>query len=483
MDIAGSAGTTLDERRSGFFARGDGCPGHGQHASDALLAQQRYTEALAKLEALSTEFSEEGQVRDLLVQACQAMKRAWVLTEVLAQCDQLRSTEQFDKALEVLDSALAACGAEPAILALRREVDEQRQVFQSAAAVRPVVEQDHRRTGRDEPALEALDEELKAGKTFQGEWQAAQVFFSGGQFQEAERILVRLAEDRPDVQALLETVRAARAASEEEQFYKRGRETALKLIQQNLFEQAADLLCNLLTLFPGDPILERDLRCAQGQQQGQQEDRHDDALAPSQEQREQDRWEEFHLCQKPPVRLAIQLVEPELRATAPANARWAVIAAAALFLLVAAGTAVWRFSRNEFPSISQTLAVLTRESLGPIHPRSPPRSEPPNAGRAVIPAQATTTVGDYQALRLLSGPAPVIPPLARVLGIHGNVNLEAAVDRRGTVTNVTFLSGQRLLISAATDAALRCRFQPATLNGQPLEVKIRILVTFEAGRT
>jgi TonB family protein len=461
MDIAGSPGMALGERGLGLVARPDDCPGQAQHASDALVAQQRYTGALAKLEALSTEFSEEGQVRALLGQARQAMERALVKAQALAQCDQLRRTEQFDKALEVLDSALAVCGPEPAILALRSEVEEQR---------------------RAEPALEALEQEEEPGKTFQDEWQAAQVFFGKRQFQEAERILVRLAEqDRPDVQALLETVRAARAASEEEQFYKRGRETALKLIQQGLFEQAADLLCNLLTLFPGDPILKKDLRCAQGQQEGP----HDDTLVASQDrcELEPSEFQPEALRQKPPVRLVVQLVDPAFLATAPVHARGAVIAAAALFLLVAVSAAVWRFSRNEFPALSQTLATLNRAPLGPVNPRPPPPNELQNADRAVSGAQAPIGVSNFQEVRLLSGPSPVIPPLARVLGIHGIVNLEATVDRRGTVTNVTFLSGQRLLISAATDAALRCRFQPATLNGQPLEVKIRIQVTFEAGRT
>jgi len=458
MDIAGSPGMALGERGSGLVAIPDDCPGQGQHVSDALVAQQRYTGALAKLEALSTEFSEEGQVRALLVQARQAIERALVIAQALAQCDQLRRTEQFDKALEILDSALAACGPEPAILALRSEVEEQR---------------------REGPALEAIEQERQAGKTFQDEWQAAQVLLSRQQFQEAERILVRLAEqDRPDVQALLETVRAARAANEEEQFYKRGRETALKLIQQGLFEQAADLLCNLLTLFPGDPILEKDLRCAQGHQ----EVPHDDTLVASQDCCDMERRvvQPEPPCQKPSVRLAVH-GETEFRATAPAHARWAAIAAAALFLLVAVSAAVSRLSRNEFPTPSQMLATLTRASLGPVNPRPPPQSELEDAGRALSAAPSPVRVGNFQALRLVWAPLPVIPPL--LSGIDGYVNLEARVDRQGRVTNVTVLGGHPLLVAAARDAALKCRFQPSTLNGRPVEDKIRIQVTFETGRT
>jgi len=70
-------------------------------------------------------------------------------------------------------------------------------------------------------------------------------------------------ENRPDALVLLEKVREARAAAEEDSFYKRGREKAVKLIQDEQWDQAAELLRNLLALFPGDPILERDLKTAE----------------------------------------------------------------------------------------------------------------------------------------------------------------------------------------------------------------------------
>src|SRR5260370_14343804 len=82
-------------------------------------------------------------------------------------------------------------------------------------------------------------------------------------FREGEAILAQLARPaRPHAQDLLETARGERAASEEDDFFKRGREQALKFIQQQQFEQAAELLRNLLTLFPGDSILGRDLQLA-----------------------------------------------------------------------------------------------------------------------------------------------------------------------------------------------------------------------------
>lgn len=117
--------------------------------------------------------------------------------------------------------------------------------------------------GRD-PALGALFEELESDRRYRDELHAAQVHFARRQLSEAEIILIRLAEeDRPEAQALLEAVRGARAATEEEDFCERGRQKALLLVQQEQFAQAVDLLRNLLTLFPGDPILQRDLLAAQ----------------------------------------------------------------------------------------------------------------------------------------------------------------------------------------------------------------------------
>jgi TonB family protein len=441
----------------------------------SLLTEQRYAEAIAKLEMLSKEFPDESQVSNLLVQARQAMERARGIAQAVALCNQFRHEEQFDKALYVLDSALATYTAEPAILARRREVEEQ-----------------------------------------------------------------------------------SRAAREEEQFYNSGREKALTLIQQQLFEQAADLLCNLLALFPGDPTLERDLRCAQGREQ----DRHEDTVLPSAKLGEPETCEmqAEPSCQRLPARLA----EAQSPVAAPARARWAMIAAAALFLLVSASAAVWKFSRNEFQAPGQMrptpdsaqlsvtrevqgqvatptapapssvvpgsgkmqakiapaeprpaldrLALLrpdvapTQESLflhptgavpiasewdtprlpanvlGPVDPSQPPQGERQNASRVVIAAAAPSRSVNFQESKFISGPSPVIPPVARELGIRGDVNLEATVDRRGAVTNVTILSGHPLLFSAVTNAVLEWRFQPATLNGQPLEVRVRIQVIFEAER-
>ena len=483
--------------------------------AQSMLAQQRFAETMDKLEVLGREFPEKGELSDLLVQTRQAKERASAIAQAMDQCDQFRREERFDKALEVVDVALAACPAEPALQAVRHEVEEQwrhksalhfaryltrrngwsnriapilpfipagksRRLFGSTnpclpayldrgdaagmaettprsrgfvprrrfGGLTPVVrgidcprrsigslshiggiaaggrapsqpatgprtpkklkrrmemieqkitaeawsqalslietsqkefpgepelqdllEESTRglrrsqcesitaevrqcladddieqaevilRTGLqslgEEPALYTLRDELEAYRKYRDEWRTAQVFFGRRKFQEAERILVRLADqNRPDVETLLKAVREARAASDEDHFYARGREKALKLMQQQQFQQAADLLCNLLALFPGEPILERDLRSAQG---GRDQERPGDTVTESKDIGEPELCEPpaEPMCQASPARL----LETESAVAAPARLRSAVITAATLLLLVSASAA------------------------------------------------------------------------------------------------------------------------------------------------
>ncbi len=117
--------------------------------------------------------------------------------------------------------------------------------------------------GQD-PALQSLREQLKTERDYREQLRAAQVLFGRRQFQEAEGILSELVDERhPEAQTLLDAVRTARAAAEEESFCERGREKAVELMQQRQFAQAADLLRNLISLFPRNVILERDLLAAE----------------------------------------------------------------------------------------------------------------------------------------------------------------------------------------------------------------------------
>ena len=90
----------------------------------SLLAQQRFSDAVVKLEAACAEFPAEERLGALLRQAREAEVRARKIAEALASCDQFRLDAQFESALGVLDAVLAAYPHEPAVLDARYAVEQ-----------------------------------------------------------------------------------------------------------------------------------------------------------------------------------------------------------------------------------------------------------------------------------------------------------------------------------------------------------------------
>jgi protein TonB len=86
--------------------------------------------------------------------------------------------------------------------------------------------------------------------------------------------------------------------------------------------------------------------------------------------------------------------------------------------------------------------------------------------------------GQLQQPKLLSSVAAIYPPLARSQRLQGDVTIDALVDANGNVGSMRVLNGNALLQNAATDALRRWKYQPATLNGQPIPVHINVTITF-----
>ena len=70
----------------------------------------------------------------------------------------------------------------------------------------------------------------------------------------------------------------------------------------------------------------------------------------------------------------------------------------------------------------------------------------------------------------LSLPAPIYPENARRLRTAGIVTVEVVVDETGKVISAVATSGPALLKDVAVQAALRARFSPTKLSGQPVKV-------------
>jgi TonB family protein len=81
--------------------------------------------------------------------------------------------------------------------------------------------------------------------------------------------------------------------------------------------------------------------------------------------------------------------------------------------------------------------------------------------------------------RLLDGVQPEYPDEARRVGVAGNVILRTWVDRDGTVTNVSRLTGDETLARAAMDAVRQWQYRPwVDDGGEPVDVVTSVVIRF-----
>jgi periplasmic protein TonB len=73
---------------------------------------------------------------------------------------------------------------------------------------------------------------------------------------------------------------------------------------------------------------------------------------------------------------------------------------------------------------------------------------------------------------------PEYPPLARQTRLSGTVVIDAVIDERGNVVQARAISGHPLLVAAALRAVLQWKYEPTSLNGQPVSVELQVQVSF-----
>ncbi len=79
---------------------------------------------------------------------------------------------------------------------------------------------------------------------------------------------------------------------------------------------------------------------------------------------------------------------------------------------------------------------------------------------------------------LLTSVEPVYPRLALQMRASGTVRLECIIGVDGRLASIRVVSGHPLLAQAALEAVRQWRYQPTTLNGEPVQVAMRVRVTF-----
>ncbi len=117
----------------------------------------------------------------------------------------------------------------------------------------------------------------------------------------------------------------------------------------------------------------------------------------------------------------------------------------------------------DLPPVDATVAILHDPHLA--------GSEDPAAG------------GDLEPPAKIHGRPPRYPEAAHQARIEGQVILRALIDRQGNVTNVEVLQGLATGLDEEAVAAIeQWKFQPATLNGEPVDVHWDLAISFRLGR-
>jgi periplasmic protein TonB len=104
----------------------------------------------------------------------------------------------------------------------------------------------------------------------------------------------------------------------------------------------------------------------------------------------------------------------------------------------------------------------------------------PAAPMSEGPKKPVRVGGDVKPPRLLSGPAPMYPFLARQSRIQGLVVIEAIIDEHGNVIEVRAISGHPLLIPPAMKAVSQRKYEPTILDGEATPVNLRVEINFHA---
>jgi protein TonB len=107
----------------------------------------------------------------------------------------------------------------------------------------------------------------------------------------------------------------------------------------------------------------------------------------------------------------------------------------------------------------------------------PPAMKTPTPAPTPIPANYVKSLGAVTG-QMLNRPTLNYPPMAKVAGIQGPVNVQVVIDESGKVISAHAVSGSPILRQAAEQAAYQARFSPTTLSHQPVKASGTITFNF-----
>jgi protein TonB len=110
--------------------------------------------------------------------------------------------------------------------------------------------------------------------------------------------------------------------------------------------------------------------------------------------------------------------------------------------------------------------------IGSVLTDLPPAPPPP-------PRTKVVRISQLDAPKLLRRVAPAYPELAIASHVSAVVTLDAEIDTRGRVRNVSVVAGNPLFDAAAIEAVRQWIYKPLLLNGEPTGFILNVTIAFQ----
>jgi TonB family protein len=137
-------------------------------------------------------------------------------------------------------------------------------------------------------------------------------------------------------------------------------------------------------------------------------------------------------------------------------------------------------SKTVTPDLPAASNAATKLAAGPVDVKSPSATSTQTVPVVNLDSEPPPTPGPRPILKPISGgvlngtavslPQPSYPDAAKRSRTQGVVTVDVVLDESGKVISANASSGPSLLRDAAVQAALRARFSPTKLSGQPVKV-------------
>ena len=132
------------------------------------------------------------------------------------------------------------------------------------------------------------------------------------------------------------------------------------------------------------------------------------------------------------------------------------------------------------PDLPSATTTATKIASGPVDVKAPTVTPTQEAIRVMLDSEPPPSPGPKPILKPVSGgvlngtavvlPPPAYPDAAKRMRVQGMVTVEVILDETGKVVAANATAGPTVLRDAAVQAALKARFSPTKLSGQPVKV-------------